>query len=138
MRKLVTIRANEEPVQPLIQPGSETFLRQNLRLQMEAARLALLREDPVFYRQALVTATRWLKKYYATDDSAVQATLEQLAELGSVQIRPEMPDISQSLRLLRQHQELSARVSSAGSEPAEAVTPPAVEAGQDDTTGQQP
>lgn len=138
LRKLVTIRANEQPVQPMIQPGSETFLRQNLRLQIEAARLALLREDPVFYQQAIKTATSWLSKYYAADDNAVQATREQLDELGSVQIRPEMPDISKSLRLLRKHQELTARVSNTADRPAAAAAPPAADAGQDDTTGQHP
>ena len=138
LRKLVTIRANEQPVLPMIQPGSETFLRQNLRLQIEAARLALLREDPVFYQQAIETATSWLSKYYAADDNAVQAAREQLAELASVQIRPEMPDISNSLRLLRKHQELSARVSNADDRSAETVTPPATENSQDDTTGQHP
>ena len=50
LRKLVTIREHDQPVQPMMQPGSEIFLRQNLRLQIEAARLALLREDAVFYK----------------------------------------------------------------------------------------
>lgn len=139
LRKLVTIRENEQLVQPMLQPGSETFLRQNLRLQIEAARLALLREDPVFYRQTIDTAKAWLKRYFAQDDAAVRSSLEQLEELGSVQLRPQMPDISKSLRLLRKQQEIAARVSpNPAGKPAASAPAPAADAGQDETAGQIP
>ncbi len=139
IRKLVTIREHDQPVRPMMQPGSETFLRQNLRIQVEAARLALLREDPVFYKQAINTASEWLTQYYAVEDADVQISLEQLQELGSVQIRPEMPDISNSLRMLRKHQELAGRVSASPSEnPDKIATPTAADSRHDDAEGQTP
>lgn len=125
LRDLVTIREHDQPVQPMVPPDSEYFLRHNLRLQLEAARVALLREDAVFYRQTLDTARDWLQQYYETQDSAVSATLEHIDELASVQIRPAMPDISQALRVLQQQMALSR------AEQTQTVAPAAVEANTD-------
>ncbi|MEE9422653.1 MAG: uroporphyrinogen-III C-methyltransferase [Gammaproteobacteria bacterium] len=138
LRKLVTIRQHDQPVHPMIQPGSETFLRQNLRLQIESARLALLREDAVFYQQSLDTAKTWINKFFAIDESDVQAMLEQLNELGSVQVHPVMPDISKSLQLLRKHLELSARVSASNDAPKETAVPEVVVPTPDQSNGQNP
>jgi uroporphyrin-3 C-methyltransferase len=138
LRKLVTIRQHDQPVHPMIQPGSETFLRQNLRLQIESARLALLREDAVFYQQSLDTAKTWINKYFALDESDVQAMLEQLNELGSVQVHPTMPDISKSLQILRKHLELSARIAVSKDVTDETIVPADVEPTPDQSNGQNP
>ncbi len=140
VRQLVRIREHDRPVEPMVAPDKEYFLRQNLRLQLESARLALLREAPVIYRQALETARAWIADYFDAGDSSVAAMRERLTELALIDVRPELPDISGSLNALRQQQALaSARSVATGGEPAPAASntlrrvPSGAESGATDT-----
>lgn len=99
---LVTIRRNTTPTSPLLPPDLHGLLIQNLRLQFESARTAMLLRDAGMYRAALTAAADWTQEYLAIDDPAVQATLQTLDELRRQDIAPAVPDISSSLRLLRQ------------------------------------
>jgi uroporphyrin-3 C-methyltransferase len=91
----------------MLPPEREYFLRENLRLQLAAARLALLRTDQAQYRAALQTAQQWLARYFDRQNAGVQQLLGRLQELAAVDIAPVMPDVSASLRLLRQQMQLS-------------------------------
>jgi len=104
---LFRLREHDQPVRPMLPPEREYFLRENLRLQLAAARLALLRNDSVQYRSALQTAKRWLLAYFDPKSSAVQQLGKQLKALATVNIAPVLPDISASLHLLRQQIRLS-------------------------------
>jgi uroporphyrin-3 C-methyltransferase len=107
VRDLVRVREHDRPLEPLVAPEKAYFLRLNLRLQLESARLALLRGAPAIYRQSLETASGWIAVYFDENDPAVAAARERLAELVSINIRPELPDIAGSLNLLRQRRALS-------------------------------
>lgn len=99
---LVTIRQNTTPTAPLLPPDMHGLLVQNLRLQLEAARAALLLRDAAQYQNVLRTASDWVERYLNTEDPGVQATIDTLAELRRVDVSPTPPDISASLRRLRQ------------------------------------
>jgi uroporphyrin-3 C-methyltransferase len=107
LSELFRLREHDQPVAPMLPPEREYFLRENLRLQLAAARLALLRDDQVQYRSALNTATKWLDAYFDKADSGVQQLAGQLAELAAVNISPALPDASRSLALLRRQIQLS-------------------------------
>lgn len=102
LKSLVVIRRNEQPAAPMLAPEESYFLHQNLRLKLEAARLALLQGDQTLFESNLTTAQAWLNQYYGTSDSAVQAALEELSALAGENIAPHTPDISGSLRRLRE------------------------------------
>jgi uroporphyrin-3 C-methyltransferase len=91
----------------MLPPEREYFLRENLRLQLGAARLALLRDDAVQYRATLTTAQDWLEVYFAADSEKVRDLVTRLGELAAVDISPQLPDISASIRLLRQQLKLA-------------------------------
>lgn len=103
LRKLVVIRRDNRPLQPLLAPEQEYFLRQNLRLQLEAAQLALLRDDAASFKANLQTAEQWLQRYFDQRDKAVSAARDALRAMQQQNIRPALPDINESLRLLRLH-----------------------------------
>lgn len=107
---LFRIRSHEQRVTPMLPPEREYFLRENLRLQLSAARIALLRDDSAQYRLALETASVWMKDYFANDEQ-VHGTRAQLDKLSSVNITPDLPDVSAALRLLRQQMALDVQVS---------------------------
>jgi uroporphyrin-3 C-methyltransferase len=98
---LVSVRRTDEQVRPLLAPGQAFFLRQNLRLELEVARLAALRGDRTNYAQSLGNAREWLATYFDVTDAATRSALETLDTLARVELETELPDISGSLDALR-------------------------------------
>ncbi|WP_355661912.1 uroporphyrinogen-III C-methyltransferase [Halomonas salifodinae] len=100
LTSLVTVRHHDQALEALIAPEQEAYLRQNVRLLLEQAQLALLKEEEALYRASLDKAITLVEGYYATDRDGVQNTLARLAELRERAIRPELPDISGSQQAL--------------------------------------
>ncbi|UYG07911.1 uroporphyrinogen-III C-methyltransferase [Halomonas sp. M4R1S46] len=100
LKDLVTVRQHDEALEALISPEQESYLRQSVRLVLEQAQLALLKEEPPLFEASLEKALTLIQGYYDTDDSGVQAVLSRLEELKGRAIRPELPDISGSQQAL--------------------------------------
>ena len=54
----------------------------------------------------LDTANDWLKRYFDPEDAATTAVRDAIGAVRSADIRPEIPDISQSLRSLQVRMQL--------------------------------
>ncbi len=118
MSDVVSVRRVDEEIRPLIAPESAYFLRANLSLQLQVARLALLRGEQAAFQQSLDDSDAWLGEYYDATSAQVQSARQTILEIRDSLFDVAMPDISESLRMLRQYNTLSA--SPAGvSEPAE-------------------
>lgn len=113
---VVSVRRVDETMQPLIAPEAQYFLRANLALQLQAARLAVLRNEEAIFAQSLDDASAWLNEYYDSSNTAVQSTQQTIAEIRSNVFSVAMPDISRSLRLLRQFNALADAVAQPGYE----------------------
>jgi uroporphyrin-3 C-methyltransferase len=107
LSELFRVREHDQPVGPMLPPDREYFLRENLRLQLAAARLALLRNDAAQYSAALQTAEQWLGSYFDNTSTPVQQLKSEIVEMAGINISPALPDVSASLRLLRQQIQLS-------------------------------
>lgn len=103
LKSLVVIRHTKKATRPLLPPNERFFLTENLRLQLEQARLALMRGDAADYRRRIATAQQWLHAYFNTDSAATRGALQTLAQLAKQNIHPALPDISGSLRLLERY-----------------------------------
>lgn len=102
LKSLVVIRRSKEPVGAMLPPDQEYFLRQNLRLKLEAAQLAALRRNEAAYGNSLQTAREWLNAYFDKGAGAVTAMLTEIDRLEQARLNPPLPDISGSLRALRE------------------------------------
>ena len=100
-RQLVVVRRRHEPIAPLLAPDEAKLLRLHTLIELETARMAALDRDPSLYRQQIDRAIEVIEKYYDTDSAEVAAALAQLRELRQAILAPPLPDISESLRLLR-------------------------------------
>lgn len=100
---VVTIRRTDESVRPLIAPEAIYFLRANLSLQLQAARLALLRGEQAVFRQSLNDANAWIEEYYDKQSTPVRSALHTIREIRDSSFVTAVPDISESLRLLRRY-----------------------------------
>jgi len=91
----------------LMTPEAAYFLRTNLALQLQAARLALLRGEQAVFQQSLDDASAWLELYYDRESAQVASALQTIAEIRDSMFTVTTPDISVSLRLLRQYETLA-------------------------------
>lgn len=108
---LYRINSNrDEPVQVLMTPNEEVYLRQNLRLMLEQAQLALLQGRQPVYEQSLAKAQLWLERYFQRQP-ATEALQSQLETLATLQINPELPEIGRGLKALKTHLEALYRAS---------------------------
>ena len=104
---LVKVTGPDQTTMPLLTPDAVYFLRTNLTLQLQAARLALLRGEQAVFRQSLDDAAAWLEQYFDAESAQVGSALETIDEIRGGMLAVTTPDISQSLRLLRQYKTLA-------------------------------
>ncbi len=139
LSELFRLREHEQPIEPMLPPERSYFLRENVRLQLVSAQLALLRDEPGPYRGALDTARSWITAHFTSDSAEAAALVAQLEELAARNIRPELPDISASLRILRQQMQLSEQQAALPAVPqAPAENPSASEADRKSTEASTP
>ena len=95
--ELVVVR-RDRTVEPLLAPEERYFLYHNLRLRLEAARLALIDRNEAVYRRSLMRAAEWIERYYARGEPEVEQALATIRRLQAVVVDPELPDIAPILR----------------------------------------
>jgi len=98
---VVVHREQSEEIR-LLTLDEERLLKENLRLQFQVAQLAVAQSDQGLFNSSLETGLKVLEDYYQSNDEAVISTSQQITELLSIELNPELPDISGSLRQLRQ------------------------------------
>ena len=101
LRQLVVVRKVESPEPPLLPPQQAWFLRENLKLRLLNARLALLTRDEAGYREDLRVTQAWIQRYFDAKSKGSQAALAQLRQLSSASISFEPPSIVDSLEAVR-------------------------------------
>ena len=101
LRQLIVIQREDNPPTELLAPDERYFLYQNLRLELASAREAALRHDTRNLRASIELIQNWLERYFNTDAEAVSNIQEALAEMATVELKPELPDISGSLESVR-------------------------------------
>lgn len=99
MSSLVTVRRRVEEDQ-LISLEDKDFLRQGLWLQLESARLALMRSDQEAYQSSLARANATLEQYFDQEAQTVLNARSEIERLAGVQLVAQMPDISQPWAIL--------------------------------------
>jgi len=107
MSGLVKVTPPEQAKLVQLSPDAEFFLRNNIALQLQSARLALLRGEQAIFEQTLDDTSALLNEYFDTDSAAVTGALDTIAEIRGHIFTVATPDISESLRLLRQFRTLN-------------------------------
>jgi uroporphyrin-3 C-methyltransferase len=101
MKGLVRIRDMETPDVALLAPGQAYFLRENLKLRLLAARVALLARDEASFREDLRATQGWIAKYFDTKAKATAAALASLKQVAESPVNIAVPDINASLAAVR-------------------------------------
>lgn len=98
-----SVRIRDGDIDPvLLSPQSEARFRQSLRLNMEQAELAVLREDATVYKDALNRAKQLLLDY-AIANNQRDVLVSELEALANENIRSELPPLNASQKALRDY-----------------------------------
>jgi len=101
LRGLVVVRRVDAPEPPLLPASQAYFLRENLRLRLLNARLALLARNHAGFAEDLRVASDWLQRYYEREAPGTREALDRLKALQETPVRAEPLSISDSLDAVR-------------------------------------
>lgn len=100
LKHLVQIRRVEGNEAVLLPPDQAYFLRENLRLRLLSARLALMSQDQAGFRADLRAVLGMLERYFNTRDAGVADAIKEIKRLSSLHIAVKLPGIDASLAAL--------------------------------------
>jgi len=95
----IIIRRRDVPMQALMDPQWESLVRQNLRMLLEQAQVALLSGNQTLYSASLERAQHWVAQFREAD-MAASAISAEIAQLAALTIEIPQPDISRSQQAL--------------------------------------
>jgi len=101
LRQLVRIQKVEGSDAALLSPSQAYFLRENLKLRLLNARIALLSRDEAAYRGDLDAAATWISRYMDTRSGAGASAAAALKQLRATGTAPLFPTMSESLAAVR-------------------------------------
>ena len=101
LKSLIRIRAMDGPEPPLLPPSQAYFLRENLKLRLLNARLALAMRDEAGFREDMRVAQTWVGRYFDGRTKPAGAFAAQLKQLGGTSFTLELPTLADSLEAVR-------------------------------------
>lgn len=103
VRQLIRVRSVEEPEALMLSPSESFFVRENLKLRLLNARLALLSRNEATFRDDLATAQAMLLKYFDTRARVTQSSQAALRQVQANNLTIEMPTLADSLNAVRNY-----------------------------------
>jgi uncharacterized protein HemX len=100
LEDIVTIRHTEQPIKEILTPQQAEFIREQLRVKLEMVKLALVQQNQALYQAGLADAKKWAEHNFATN-ADTSAFIAELDRLNTVNMHNQYPDISLSLKLLK-------------------------------------
>ena len=97
---IITIRRLDHPVTSIISPEQKAFISEQLSSKLVIVKLALVQHDDALYQAGIADTEQWLSKNF-TKNAEYKNFLDELEQLKGIQIRSNFPDISKSLKMLR-------------------------------------
>jgi len=102
-KNLVRLERIDRPEPPLLSPEQTFFLRENVKLRLLMARIALLQQDEKSYRDNMEDAAKWIKQHFDVTDPETLKVLSRIRGLADDAMETQMPDINESLGLVSKY-----------------------------------
>ena len=103
IRQLVRVQRMDRPEPVLLSPPQTFFLRENLRLRLLDARLALMQRDESTFRSDLKAARKWIERYFDLQSPATVSVIKSLDQLAAAKFEYELPSLSDSMGAVTEH-----------------------------------
>lgn len=101
LKGLIRIQRFDREDVALLAPGQDLFLRENFKLRLLNARLALLAHDSAIFHSELKIAQAWLNRYFSGDDKAVQGAIAVLQQMAAAEPNVELPNLGETQAALQ-------------------------------------
>jgi uroporphyrin-3 C-methyltransferase len=103
LRQLLRIRNVNAPEALLLSPTESYYVRENLKLRLLNARLALLTRNESAFRSDLIAAQDAIEKYFDTRARQTQTVQALLRQVQGSNLSIEMPTLAESLNAVRNY-----------------------------------
>ncbi len=88
------IRRRSDEIAQLMTPEWTALARQNIRMLVEQAQIAMLSANQALFEQSLQRAEQFVALFAEQDAERVASILESLKALQGEQVAPELPDLT--------------------------------------------
>ena len=127
---IVTIRHTEHEVKAILTPEEAQFIREQLRVKLEMVKIALVQHNEALFQSSLADAKKWTEQNF-TKNADVNDFIAELERLDTLKIRSQFPEISTSLKMLKD-------IATLRIETDKAIQPPETEAADKKTNPVEP
>lgn len=103
VKQLIRVRNVESPDALLLNPSQSYFARENLKLRLLNARLALLSRNESTFRSDMIAAQDAITKYFDTRAKQTQTVQALLRQVQGSNLSIEMPTLADSLNAVRNY-----------------------------------
>ena len=103
MRQLIRVRKVETPEALMLSPEQTYFLRENLKLRLLNARLALMSRNEAAFRTDMAAAQEALARYFDARAAGTQSAQALLRQVQANNVAIELPSLSDSLNAVRNY-----------------------------------
>ncbi|OAI10170.1 enzyme of heme biosynthesis [Methylomonas lenta] len=96
----VVLRHTEQQVNAILSPEEAHFIKQQLKVRLEMIEIALVQQNDTLFVSSIANAKEWLQRNFAENLQTAQFIAE-LDKLSGVQLKTQYPDVSGSLKMLK-------------------------------------
>ncbi|MFZ9678923.1 MAG: uroporphyrinogen-III C-methyltransferase [Quisquiliibacterium sp.] len=101
LSQLFRVSRIDAPEVMLLAPEERYFVRENIRLRLLSARIALLARNEQVFRADLDLTIEWIGKYYDVEQRGVASAIAALRQLRASTIAVELPSLADTLSAVR-------------------------------------
>lgn len=102
LSEYIVVNRRDVPVEALMDPQYEGLVRQNMRMLLEQAQVAMLSGNERLFRQSLERAAGWVSQFFKSDEQAAVAMATELQSISEERVAVDLPDLNRSLASLEE------------------------------------
>ena len=103
IKNLVTVERIDKPEPPLLSRDHSFYLRENIKLRILTARIALLQHDEASYKADLAAVSTWINQYFDAKHPDAILAFKLIKKLSSNNIGIELPQLSESIAAVNRY-----------------------------------
>jgi len=115
------IKYSEQPIEEILTAEEAKFIYEQLRVKLEMAQLALVQHNEVMFQSTLADAKKWVEQHF-TKNTASSNFIAELDKYSAIKIHGDFPDISLSLKMLKDISKLRIEADKAEIQPTQTET----------------
>ncbi|MFK5950642.1 MAG: uroporphyrinogen-III C-methyltransferase [Methylococcales bacterium] len=96
----VTVKHSDQAVTEIITVQDAAFIKQQLNVKLEMIKISLVQQNDALFQVNIKDAIQWVKTNFTKNKSS-KSILAELKKLSVIQLRTQFPDISQSLKMIK-------------------------------------